>query len=77
MGIHPKVDYIRSRNCQNNFNSLEQFIDSINFSVGPLNENEIAHLTTYYHESMKMMWPLSRQRVIGRWFLGMSFLKAS
>ncbi len=53
MGIHPKVDYIRSRNCQNNFNSLEQFIDSINFSVGPLNENEIAHLTTYYHESMK------------------------
>ena len=46
MGIHPKVDYIRSRNCQNNFNSPEQFIDRINFSVGPLNENEIAHLTT-------------------------------
>ncbi|ATM99348.1 class I SAM-dependent methyltransferase [Proteus terrae] len=53
MGIHPKVDYIRSRNCQSNFNSLEQFIEGINFSVGPLNEDEIVHLTNYYHESIE------------------------
>ncbi|WP_249717979.1 class I SAM-dependent methyltransferase [Proteus faecis] len=52
MGINPKVDYIRSRNCQSNFNSLEQFIEGINFSVGPLNEDEIVRLTHYYHESI-------------------------
>lgn len=53
MGIHPKVDYIRSRNCQSNFNSLEQFIEGINFSVGPLNKDEIVRLTHYYHESLE------------------------
>lgn len=53
MGIHPKVDYIRSRNCQSNFNTLKQFIEGINFSVGPLSEDEISRLTTYYHDSIK------------------------
>ncbi|AYY82055.1 MULTISPECIES: class I SAM-dependent methyltransferase [Proteus] len=53
MGIHPKVDYIRSRNCQSNFNNLEQFIEGINFSVGPLSEDEITRLTNYYHESIE------------------------
>ncbi|QAV22719.1 class I SAM-dependent methyltransferase [Proteus hauseri] len=53
MGIHPRVDYIRSRNCQSNFNTLEQFIEGINFSVGPLSEDEIARLQKYHHESIK------------------------
>ena len=51
MGIHPKVDYIRSHNCQNNFTS--GLLLTVLTSVGPLTKNEIAHLTTYYHESMK------------------------
>ncbi|OAT32515.1 class I SAM-dependent methyltransferase [Proteus myxofaciens] len=53
MGIHPKVDYIRSRNCQSNVNSLEQFIESINFSVGPLSEEEVTKLKRHYHDCIQ------------------------
>ncbi len=50
MGINAKVDFIRSENKQKKIDSFGDFVDSITWSIGSLNADDIQNLCTYYNE---------------------------
>lgn len=48
LGINPKVDYIRSNNCQANVITFEKLAESVSWSLGALNNTEMEKLRDYY-----------------------------
>ncbi|BDM65346.1 methyltransferase [Shewanella sp. NFH-SH190041] len=58
MGIHPKVDYITSLNCQGRDNSYEDFEHSVSWSLGGLSEAETMALRQFYDSHKQPGKPL-------------------
>lgn len=50
MGIHAKVDFIKSEGKKLNKGSFGDFVDSITWSIGSLKADDIQNLCTYYNE---------------------------
>lgn len=58
MGIHPRLEYIHSRNCQAKTENYEEFEKSVSWSLGTLSEEEQQRLQRYYQEKKERGEPV-------------------
>lgn len=50
MGIHARVNFIHSRNCQNDNSTFERFAENVKWTLGVLSDEECARLRHWYQE---------------------------
>ncbi|MCH1924723.1 methyltransferase domain-containing protein [Shewanella sp. C32] len=70
LGIHPNVDYIRGPNCQNKTATFEEFLESVNWSLGKLTDDEQQKLQQFYLQkqaSGEPIMPPSRDWALVSW----------
>lgn len=53
MGIHAKVDFVQSEGRSTIYNSLEEFIQSVSWSIGELSHEEIQRLSHFYTDKIQ------------------------
>ena len=53
MGINAQVNFVKSEGRNTVYTSLEQFIESVSWSIGKLTSNEILELEKYYSKVLK------------------------